>query len=118
MKIFKAEAKDLPPVGVLILLTAIFPGAGHLAVKQNVKGWVFIGVSVVLFIAFFAYIGDIIAPVSSALMAGREPKIDDEFIANLITIGYILGGGLLVWFAALIDVIIIGRRINASGGQA
>lgn len=117
MKIFEAKAKDLPPVGVLILLTAIFPGAGHLAVKQNVKGWMFIGVSVILFIAFFIYIGDIIAPVSSALMAGREPEINDEFMENVKAIGYILGGGLLVWLAALVDVIIIGKRINASGGK-
>lgn len=116
MAIFNTEKKELPPVMVLALLSAIFPGAGHLAIKQNVKGWIFIGASAILFVMLFYYLAFIIGPIQTSLMAGREPEIDDAFMENVIAIGYVLGSGLFVWIAALIDVVLIGKRLNKSSG--
>ncbi|MBI4666164.1 MAG: hypothetical protein HY751_07140 [Nitrospinae bacterium] len=105
-----AGKTDLPPIGVLIILSIVFPGAGQLANNQKVKGWIIVGVSVLIAIAFFFQLAVIASPVHQAIMSGRAPTVDDQFIDGLKKLLWILSGALAVWLVAMVDAVLVGRK--------
>lgn len=102
-----------PPVGVLILLSLVFPGAGQLANKENIKGGIIIAATVISLIAFFTQLGFIVSYVQAALVSGVAPEVDDLFIGKLKTLGLIMAAAFGILAGALIDAIIVGARIRA-----
>lgn len=110
MAIAKPGESEKPPLGALILLSVILPGAGHLAVGEKAKGWVFVGVSIVLLIGFFVQLALIIPPILGATAEGRPPEIDDAFVSQIRRLLVILGVALAVWVVAVADIIISGKR--------
>jgi len=104
------EKPDLPPIGILILLSVIFPGAGQLANNEKSKGVAFIGVSVVIALFFFSQLAWMTAPLFDAANHGRMPVMDDAFFAHIKRLLYILGAALLVWIVALVDCVVVGWR--------
>jgi TM2 domain-containing membrane protein YozV len=106
----KPERLKLPPTGVLIMLSLVFPGAGQLANGQKTKGWVIIGVSTLLLILFFIQLSSVVPPVYRALAAGVEPVIDEAYINKLYNILLILLATVLVWLLAVVDAVIVGGR--------
>ena len=113
----KPGQSKLPPTGVLIMLSLVFPGAGQLANGQKAKGWVIITVSALLLILFFIQLSSIIPPVYHALATGAEPVIDEKYMNKIYNILLILLGAVVVWLFAIVDAVIVGKRKFREGGQ-
>lgn len=111
----KPERLKLPPTGVLIMLSLVFPGAGQLANGQTAKGWVVIGVSTLLLILFFIQLASVIPPVYHALSAGVEPVIDEAYMDKLYNMLRIVLLAVLVWLYAIVDAVIVGGRKSKEG---
>ena len=108
--------KSSPPLGVLVLLSIALPGAGQLAYGGKVRASIFIGASISLAIAFFFQLSELMAPFASALAAGADPMMDESFKNDVKILVMILLASALVWVAALVDVLVFGRRAASPGG--
>lgn len=106
----RPERLKLPPTGVLIMLSLVFPGAGQLANGQKTKGWIVIGVSTMLLIFFFIQLASAIPPVYNALSAGVEPVIDEAYMNKVYNLLLIVLLAVLVWLYAIVDAVIVGGR--------
>lgn len=107
----------LPPTGVLIMLSLVFPGAGQLANGQKAKGWVIISISALLLILFFTQLASIVPPVYHALTTGGEPVIDETYVSKVYNILLILLGAVVIWLFAIVDAAIVGKRKFSEGGK-
>lgn len=99
------------------MLSMMFPGAGQLANEQKVKGGVFIAISAVIAVAFFAQLASVSSPVFATLKTGQSPALETGFMEGLTRLLYILGAALAVWAVALVDCVVVGMR-NQSGRGA
>lgn len=106
----KPGQSKLPPTGVLIMLSLVFPGAGQLANGQKSKGWIIISISTLFLILFFIQLSSVIPPVYHALVTGAEPVIDETYMNKVYNILLILLGAVVVWLFAIVDAAIVGRR--------
>jgi hypothetical protein len=113
----KQGKPKLPPTGVLIMLSLVFPGAGQLANGQKAKGWVIVSISAVLFIFFFIQLSSIIPPVYRAMSSGAEPVIDATYIGKVYNILMILFAAVVVWLFAIVDAAIVGGRKFREGAK-
>ncbi|MBF0292530.1 MAG: hypothetical protein HQK86_10290 [Nitrospinae bacterium] len=106
----KPERLKLPPTGVLIMLSLVFPGAGQLANGQKAKGWIVIAVTTLLLIFFSIQLASAIPPVYNALASGAEPVIDEAYMNKLYHLLVIVLFAVLVWLYAIVDAVIVGGR--------
>ncbi|VAX21486.1 hypothetical protein MNBD_NITROSPINAE01-449 [hydrothermal vent metagenome] len=102
--------KTAPPLGILVLLSFVLPGAGQLANDDKVKGYLFIAISMALLLMFFAKLTDIFPQVHEDLLAGVIPTITEEFMDKLESLGQILLAGLFLFIVATLDAVIVGKR--------
>jgi TM2 domain-containing membrane protein YozV len=107
----------LPPAGVLIMLSLVFPGAGQLANGQKAKGWIIVAISAALLIFFFIQLSSAIPPVYRALTTGVEPVIDEAYMNKVYNILLTLLAGVVVWMFAIVDAVWVGRRKIREGAQ-
>lgn len=107
----------LPPVGVLIMLSLVFPGAGQLANGQKTKGWIIISISTALLIFFFIQLSSAIPPVYRALAMGVEPVIDEAYMNKVYNILLTLLAAVVVWLIAIVDAVLVGRRKIKEGAK-
>jgi TM2 domain-containing membrane protein YozV len=113
----KPGQSKLPPTGVLIMLSLVFPGAGQLANGQKAKGWVIVAISALFLILFFIQLSSAIPPVYHALATGAEPVIDEKYMNKAYNILLILLGAVVVWLFAIVDAVIVGKRKFREGAQ-
>ncbi len=107
----------LPPVGVLIMLSLVFPGAGQLANGQKTKGWIIITISTALLIFFFIQLSSAIPPVYRALAMGVEPVIDETYMNKVYNILLTLLAAVVVWLIAIVDAVLVGSRKIREGAK-
>lgn len=98
------------PIGAIILLSIVFPGAGQLAIGHKTKGWAIIAISTLLLIAFFIQLAAAVPPIYEAIRSGAEPVIDGQYLEKIHNILLILLAAVIVWFYAVVDAIYHGRR--------
>jgi len=113
----KPGQSKLPPTGVLIMLSLVFPGAGQLANGQKTKGWVIVVITAMLLILFFFQLSSAIPPVYHALASGAEPVIDEKYMKKVYNILLILLATVVVWLFAIVDAVIVGKRKLRKGAQ-
>ena len=113
----KPAPSGLPPTGVLIMLSLVFPGAGQLANGQKTKGWIIIVISTLFLILFFIQLASVIPPVYRALATGVEPVIDETYMNKVYNILLILLVGVVVWLFAIVDAAIVGKRKFREGAK-
>ncbi|MGK7344620.1 MAG: hypothetical protein ACNS63_02275 [Candidatus Nitrospinota bacterium M3_3B_026] len=106
----KRDEKSSAPLGALIILSLVFPGAGQLAIGRKVIGWLFAGAAIVLLGAFFIQLSAVVPRFFAAISSGEAPVADDKLIGGIRTLFYIVAGLLVVWITAFVDVMIAGRR--------
>ena len=106
------------PLGALVTLSLILPGAGQLANGEKVKGWVYIGLALILMAALLIQAAMMFPPLIKAAASGAQTPIDEALIGQVKTLLEIIAGALMIWVIALVDTIIVGRRKLAarSGG--
>ncbi len=114
MPFVKPEKKTATPVGVLILLSFIFPGAAQFANNEKWKGAIFIAVYSLVFIAFLFQFVNMLDPIKTALIMGKPPEIDEKFIDNIKTMVWIMVAGFVVMSAAIIDAVVVAKRADAN----
>lgn len=102
----------------LLLNLFLCPGAGQLVLKRFKRAMVFIALFLVSAIYFFSTIVSKIQPLVDKVMAGKllltQQAIAEEMSKNPIQFDLVLGQQLLfiivlVWLAAIIDGLYIGR---------
>jgi TM2 domain-containing membrane protein YozV len=113
----KPGQSRLPPTGVLIMLSLVFPGAGQLANGQKAKGWIIVAIATMLLILFFIQLSSAIPPVYHALATGAEPMIDEKYMEKVYNILIILLVSVVVWLFAIVDAVIVGKRKFRDGVQ-
>ncbi len=101
---------DPAPIGILIVLSTVFPGAGQLANGQNSKGIGFIAAAGILLALFFVYLAFTIGPILGTISAGKEPVMTDDLMSGVKTLAAIFGAGFIVWIWATIDAVIVGKK--------
>lgn len=108
--------KKEPPMGALVLLSMLLPGAGQLANKQTVKGVATIAVSALLFVDIIVHAFIILLPIAGMTLAGERFVIDENTIEPLKTLAIVAAIALAIWAWALWDTVRVAKK-RAAGTE-
>ena len=98
------------PLGALVMLSVMLPGAGQLANGQKAKGVGAIVISAILFVDIIVHAFIIAFPLFGAMLAGVEPVVDEEVFGQFKSLMIVFAIAVAVWVWALFDTIAVGKR--------
>ena len=94
------------------LLSAFLPGAGQFANGQKGKGLLFAIPSAIVFVDIMVHTFIVTQMVFAPVMAGEPLFVTDEAFNVLKAMLVALGVALVIWLIALVDTILVGRRLR------
>lgn len=110
-----------------LLSALVCPGAGHLALDSDRRGWIYLILTLLCFALLLATIVPVAISISTDLTNGTLPlgnllAIRAEFYERLAELGgkkmfYSTATLVLVWIIALVDVIQVGRALDRKAKQ-